>query len=150
MTKKIGISVSDEDYAEVWERFKMLCLAKETKLHGVFSREVTRAVREYIDRAPRSDAYTHTITKHTRAKLARIKRAYDILPDGREFPEHDIDTAIRGTHITHRATIGDYKNFMLGLGLVLRARRPDGGIKESSYEKGIVPPLMEKRLEGKI
>ncbi|MEM2189411.1 MAG: hypothetical protein QXO15_04375 [Nitrososphaerota archaeon] len=43
----VGFRAVDED---VWEEFKVYVLRKYGKLHGALAREVTRALREYLER----------------------------------------------------------------------------------------------------
>jgi len=144
--KVVSFRVSERDWEEVWEPFKNLLLAKEGKLWGVLGREVIQAVREYMTTNPRSVARTH-MSKHSVAKLERIKQAWELLPTDQPIDEKRVEQAINAVGITHRTTVSAYKNFMLGMGLLIQARREDGITRIGLFEKGLMSPTMLAIIE---
>jgi len=69
LSKLVAFRIRDE---EVWWRFKDFVLKKHGKLHTALSEEITRALKEYLDK--QTCTHTHFSTsKHTRKLKKEIE-----------------------------------------------------------------------------
>lgn len=138
MAKIVGFALTDEDY-EIYKEIKTAILRRYNKLRGVLGHEIINRVYESLESDEKKEKFLkpEKILKKTKNALKDI---FFKLPNRGLFPEKLLDRLIETRIGTSEPTKRNYKNIMLGHGIIFNARHSGN---EIMLEKGRLPPWLK-------